>query len=265
MPANNIEALAKSVRLSILRLANQSNKNGNGAHIAPSLSEVEILTVLFAEIIGENDLFVLSKGHGGLGYYAALKETGSLTAEQLDSFETNGGDFAGQPSKNANIGIVFSSGSLGMGLSYACGLALAAKKRSIDRKIYVLLGDGELNEGSNWEAAMFAAHNKLDNLVAIVDYNGMQSDGFSSDIMGLNLESIWKVFGWQTLSCDGNSVSAVREVFKTNANDEPVVILAKTTKGKGVSFMENNIAWHHSRLSDNQYEEAVKEVQNAYV
>jgi transketolase len=255
-----LESSAKQIRLNILRLANQSNKNGNGAHIAPSLSEAEILTALFF-FMRPQDLFVLSKGHGGLGYYAALKEANIISEDRLNTFEINGGDFPGQPSKNAENSIIFSSGSLGMGLSYACGLALAAKKQGADTKIYVLLGDGELNEGSNWEAAMFAAHQKLDNLVAVVDLNGMQSDGFSKDILSADLNSLWNACGWKTLNCNGHSLNELTDAFNSLAVGYPNVVLANTVKGKGVSGMENNGAGHHNRLGDQQYEEAVKEVE----
>ncbi|MDR3349538.1 MAG: transketolase [Acidaminococcales bacterium] len=255
-----IESAAKNARLNILRLANQANKGGNGTHIGPSLSVVEVLTALFFGVLRPQDAFILSKGHAGLAYYAVLKEAGLLTEEQLDSFETNGSGFLAHPSKNIHNGIICSSGSLGMGLSYACGLALAAKKQGKDKNIYVLLGDGELNEGSNWEAAMFAAHQKLDNLVAVVDYNGMQLDGFSADILAVDVAAMWKAAGWQTAACDGHSLSALREELDVSPAAAPQAVLAKTVKGKGVSFMENNSAWHHSRLSDKQYEEAAKEV-----
>lgn len=257
---SELNKTAKSMRLNILRLAAGANAEGKGAHIAPSLSIVEILAALFMKIMLPQDVFILSKGHGGLAYYTALKEAGIITSEQLNSFETDGGDFPGQPSKKIENGIVFSSGSLGMGLSYACGLALAAKKGHDSRKIYVLLGDGELNEGSNWEAVMFAKQQKLGSIVAIVDCNGMQSDGASVDILDIDLESVFNSFGWQTLTKDGHSVDELTTAFKFSEGETPKVILAKTIKGKGVSFMENNNAWHHNRLNDEQYQNALREV-----
>ena len=253
---------AKFIRLDILKLAARVGSERKGAHIAPSLSMVDILTVLFNRIIRPDDFFVLSKGHGGLAYYAALKEVGIITEKQLDSFETDGGDFPGQPSKSLENGIAFSSGSLGMGLAYACGLALAAKKRCNDSRIYVLLGDGELNEGSNWESIMFAKQQNLSNLVAIIDNNGMQSDGYSSEIISVNLEKTFSAFGWQTHICNGHSLAALEKTFSIFGEDMPIVILAKTIKGFGVSFMENNPAWHHNRLSDVQYKDALKEIDN---
>jgi len=252
---------AKSMRLDILRLAARAGAEGKGAHIAPSLSMVEILTVLFTSIMRPQDVFVLSKGHGGLAYYVALKESGIITDEQLDSYEVDGGDFPGQPSKNSENGIVYSGGSLGMGLSYACGLALANKKRGEDKRIYVLVGNGELNEGSNWEAVLLAKQQNLGNITVIVDDNGMQSDGRSTEILDVDLASVFKSFGWQTLPCNGHSVFELLIAFEPSESDKPKVVLAKTVKGKGVSFMENNNSWHHNRLNDEQYRNAVREVE----
>ena len=252
---------AKAMRLNVLRLAANADAEGKGAHIAPSLSIVEILAVLFICVLRSQDDFILSKGHGGLAYYTALKEAKIITNELLDSFEEDGGDFPGQPSKNIQNGIICSSGSLGMGLSYACGLALVAKRKNDDRKIYVLLGDGELNEGSNWESVMFAKHQKLNNLVAVVDHNSMQSDGISSEIIDVDLEGVFKSFGWNVRSCDGHSVDELSNAFVISETEAPTVILAKTIKGKGVSFMENNNAWHHNRLNEEQYQNAIREVE----
>lgn len=252
---------AKSMRSNVLRLAARAGAEGKGAHIAPSLSMVEILAVLFTEIMSPQDLFVLSKGHGGLAYYTALKETGFINDEQLNTFETDGGSLPGQPSKSVEHGIVFSSGSLGMGLSYACGLALASKKQGDNRNIYVLLGDGELNEGSNWEAIMLARQHNLDNVIAVVDYNGMQSDGMSENILDVDLERAFRSFGWQTEICNGHSVEELRIAFCARRYGVPLVVLAKTTKGKGVSFMENDNTWHHNRLGKEQYIEAMREVE----
>jgi transketolase len=252
--------------LNILRLAAKAGAEGKGAHIAPSLSMAEILAALFVGVMRPRDVFILSKGHGGLAYYAALREAELISSEQLESFEANGGDFPGQPSKTTENGIVFSSGSLGMGLTYACGLAIAAKRLGDDRRIYVLLGDGELNEGSNWEAVMLAKQQGLGNIVAIVDHNGMQSDGASAEILDVDLESAFRAFGWQTRTCDGHSVDELAEALELPPElpkeEIPRVILARTVKGHGVSFMENNNAWHHSRLNDEQYRDAVEEMEN---
>jgi len=258
----DLDAAAKAIRLNVLRLAAKVGAEGKGAHIAPSLSIIEIIAILFMHVMQPHDLFVLSKGHGGLAYYSALKEAGIITDEQLDTFETNGGDFPGQPSKDVENGIVFSGGSLGMGLPYACGLALAAKKLGQSKKIYVLLGDGELNEGSNWEAAMFAKQYELDNVVAIVDKNGMQSDGTTEGIMNVDLESVFNSFGWKTQTCNGHSLDELVAAFSVSVSRKPMVILAKTVKGKGVSFMEDNNSWHHCRINNEQYLAAIEEVES---
>ena len=257
-----LSATAEAMRLNIIKLAGRAGAEGKGTHIAPSLSIVEIMAVLYNHIMQQNDVFVLSKGHGGLAYYAALMEAGVITESQLNAFETDGSDFPGQPSKNHGNGIVFSSGSLGMGLSYASGLALAAKKSGERKKVYVLLGDGELNEGSNWESVMFARQHKLDNLIAIVDCNGMQSDGRTIDILDVDLESAFISYGWQTRVCNGHIVEDLAAAFEFPETETPRIILAKTVKGKGVSFMENNNTWHHNRLNSEQYKAALMEVTN---
>ena len=253
---------SKNIRKNILRLA---YKAGNkGAHIAPSLSMVEIISVLFCQIMNHNkDKFVLSKGHGGLCYYCGMAEAGIITEEQLNTFEDNGGFFPGQPSRDSKNGVVFSSGSLGMGLSYSAGLAWAAKKRGLDDVIYTLIGDGELNEGSNWEAAMLIPYQGLNNVVAIVDNNGMQSDGFSKDILQMDLASAWRAFGWDVIECDGHNEKQLLEAFEKKT-EKPKVIIAKTVKGKGVSFMENDRTWHHNHMTEEQYNKAIKEVEEKY-
>ena len=257
---SELNAAAKSVRLSILQLAAQAGAAGKREHIAPALSMVEILAVLFTKTMRPQDVFILSKGHGGMAYYAALKEAGFINDKQLETFECDGTDFLGHPSKNIENNIIFSSGSLGMGLSYACGLAMAAKRQREDKKIYLLLGNGELNEGSNWESVMFAKHQKLGNIVAVVDNNSMQSDGASAEIMDVNLKDAFAAFGWNTHACDGHSTAELAAAFEDTKDDMPTVIVANTVKGKGVSFMENDNSWHHNRLDDEHYQNALQEV-----
>ena len=162
---------------------------------------------------------------------------------------------------NPDKGIEFSSGSLGHGLSLGAGVALAGKKRGHDYTVYVLMGDGECNEGSVWEAAMAAKHYKLSNLIAIIDANDMQSDGARCDIMAADYESIWRGFGWDVATVDGHDVSRLYETLqKGTGTDVPRAIIARTVKGKGVSFMENNNEWHHNRLTQAQYDAAVREL-----
>ena len=258
---------AMSMRRNIIQLA--YNGGNNGAHIAPSLSIVEILATLYLTAMKLNkenkadenrDRFILSKGHGGLGYYTALHEAGLISKEELYSFEHNGGEFPGQPSKNINKGIDYSGGSLGMGLSYGIGLALSAQKKQATYNVFVLMGDGELNEGIVWEGAMLAAHLNVSNLTVIVDRNGMQSDGMSKDILSIKIDKIWEAYGWHVITCNGHDVLSLLNAFAKKSVDRPRVIIAETIKGKGVSFMENNNEWHHNRLSKDQFALAMKEL-----
>lgn len=232
-----------------------------GAHIAPSLSLVElVLTVL--QKMKTDDKFILSKGHGALGYYAAMHQCGLITDEQFASFEKNGGEFPGQPSRSKVNKIQYSSGSLGMGLSYASGLAYANKTA----RFFVILGDGELNEGSVWEAAGLIKRLNQKNIVAIIDNNGLQSDGRLEDITTINLKKLWMSYGWSVLECDGHNVSAIGRCIDTASDscEDPTVILAKTIKGKGVSFMEDNNEWHHHELKQEDYEKAIAELGERY-
>ncbi|OPZ96722.1 MAG: Transketolase [Bacteroidetes bacterium ADurb.Bin408] len=212
------------------------------------------------------DRFVLSKGHATLGYYTALHEAGIISQEQLFSFEQNGGLLPGQPSYNPDFGIEYSSGTLGFGLSYGVGLALASRKSMNPYNVYVLIGDGECNEGSIWEAAMSAAHFKLSNLTAVLDFNCMQSDGKTCDVLNIKLENMWNGFGWEVIKVNnGHDISELLEAFNTPVTEEkPRIIIACTIKGKGVSFMENNNEWHHNRLSKEQYEQALMEISEKY-
>lgn len=243
----------------------------NGAHLGAGLSIIEIMATLYCGVMKirpedlkeqNRDRFILSKGHGTLGYYTALEAAGIISEEQLFTFERNGGFLPGQPVMNGALGIDYSGGSLGLGLSYAVGLCLAFRKLEQPNQVYVLLGDGECNEGSIWEAAMSAAHYKLSNLKVIVDLNSLQSDGRTCDILNIELHSIWESMGWSvTKVADGHNIE---EIYKSLTNFEviamPQVIIAHTTKGKGISFMENNNEWHHNRLSQAQFDSAMAEL-----
>lgn len=254
-------SLEGKVRADILTAAHNTGKVG--AHIAPSLSIVEISLAVLSSMDNERDLFILSKGHGALGYYSAMNQMNVITDEQFGSFEDNGGEFPGQPSRTKNNHIDYSGGSLGMGLSYATGRACADARS----KVYVVLGDGELDEGSNWEAAQLASRLKLSNLIAIVDCNGLQSDGRCEDILGKNINSMWEACGWEVIRADGHNTEQLINIIKENNENvinKPLVILAKTIKGKGVSFMESNNEWHHHSLDDKQYDMAISEIGEKY-
>ena len=249
------------------------NAGAGSSHFGGGLSIVDITATLYGAIMKldpqnpewENrDRFILSKGHGVLGYYTALSEVGYISELELKTFEKDGTFLFGHPVKNRSKGIEFSNGSLGMGLSLGIGVALAGKRISRDYKVYVLMGDGECNEGSVWEAAMAGAHYNLDNLVAILDKNNLQQTGTNSEIMSVgNLESKWESFGWQVFEIDGHNVPEIYDTFLSLKNqNSPVAIVSNTVKGKGFSFAENNNAWHHAPLSSSQYEAALEELKN---
>lgn len=256
---NNITIEGRT-RIDILNAAFSAGKSG--AHIAPSLSDVEICLSILSDFNEKEDSFILSKGHGALGYYAAMHQVGMITDEQFSSFESNGGEFPGQPSRSPNNKIEYSSGSLGMGLPYALGVAMAKKKSS--GRVFVVVGDGELNEGSNWEAAALASQYELDNLIVVVDNNSLQSDGNCEDIVGQNLLDLWNAYGWHVQQCNGHSTSDLKKTYCIDHSGKPLAVLAKTTKGKGVSFMENDNAWHHAVLKEADLQKALQEVGGTY-
>jgi len=258
---------AKQLRLDILKMA--LNAGSNGAHLGGSLSCVEILTALYNGIMQfdpgnpsweERDRFILSKGHVSIVYYAALCRAGYFSEEELLSFNSDGSPFPTHSVANANKGIEISSGSLGWGLSIGIGYALAARKKNAKWRTYVLLGDGECNEGSVWEAFMTAARMKLDNLTAIIDCNGMQLDGANAVMQPDKLQSMLDACGWKTATVGGHDVFCLNKVISQKPEGKPYVVITKTVKGKGVSFMENNCDWHHGRISAEQYEASVIEV-----
>lgn len=251
---------SKDIRKNILRLANKSKNVG--AHISPSLSIVEILSVLFCEVMNhDKDLFILSKGHAGLAYYCAMQQAGIISDMQLNTFEDNGGEYPGQPTRTNSNGILFASGSLGLGLSYAAGIAYSMKMNNSTGKVYVLVGNGELNEGSNYESLMFIKHHNLNNVVIIVDNNNMQSDGITKDILDINIKNIFSGFGFNVITCNGHDEIELKKIF-LNLSSCCNVVVANTIKGFGVSFMQNNNDWHHAKLTDEKYNDAILEVNN---
>jgi transketolase len=244
------------------------------AHFGGGLSIVEIVATLYGAILKYEvgnpnwpgrDRFILSKGHGVLGFYPALVEVGIVPEEIFSQFKKNEADLIAHPVMNLALGIESSNGSLGQGLSMGVGLAWAAKYKQNSHRIFILLGDGECNEGSVWEAAMSAAHYKLDNLFAIVDYNKFQSDGQSENILKSDsLADKWRSFGWDVMEVDGHSIDEIYTAIQRSSESvAPRVLIAHTIKGKGVSFMENNNVWHHNRLTKSLYELALKELEDS--
>lgn len=260
---NKIQVTSTKMRKIILET---SFKCGAPAHIGGALSIVDILACLYQNILktqGKNrDVFILSKGHGFLALLAALYFKKLITKKKLLTFQTNGSEIIAHPIMDTKIGIESSNGSLGQGLSFSIGLALAKKKKREKGKIFSLLGDGECYEGSVWESAISATELNLDNLTAVVDCNGFQNDGKIGSKMNFkDIYNKWRGFGWNTLLCDGHNIPNLLKSLKTNKKNVPSVIIAKTTKGKGVSFMENNNDWHHGRLTKKLYLQALEELE----
>ncbi len=259
--------LAAELRLDIL---NSSHRAGSG-HLGGSFSCVEILIALYRCAMRvdpqnpgweERDRLILSKGHAAPALYAMLAHMGYFAKEELLRLRMPDGILSGHPDMKLTPGVDFSSGSLGQGLSVGLGMAMAARRRGLPSRIYVILGDGELNEGQVWEAAMAAAKFNPGNLTAIVDWNGVQLDGANDEVMPLyDLEAKWKSFGWETVHCDGHSVKAVcLALEEAEKADKPAVILAHTVKGKGVSYMEGDHAWHGGVMNEEQYQTALAEL-----
>ena len=227
-----------------------------GSHIASILSVADIVGVLYADVASvnpadpewdERDRVILSKGHAGASIYAALAERGFFDVEELRTHYADGSRLSGHVSHKGIPGVEVSTGSLGHGLSVGAGMAYAAKKDGKQHRVFVILGDGECDEGSVWEAALVANHYGLGNLVAIIDHNRMQSLDFCEDTIALEpFADKWRAFGWRTLTVDGHDHDALREAMAScRGLDKPTVIIAETIKGKGISFMEQDILWHY--------------------
>lgn len=261
-----LRALAKAVRRDILDMTLRAGVNGG--HIGGALSCADILAVLYGAVLrvspdnpldAARDRFLLSKGHVALALYAVLAECGFLSREELLSFEQPGSELPTHAVMDPSRGIEISSGSLGWGLSIGVGCALAAKRRGNGQRIFVLLGDGECNEGSVWEAAMSAARFGLDNLTAIVDVNGQQLDGCSADVMPLHdIPAIFRGFGFHVKEVDGHDIEQLQSALSTAATGAPTAIVAHTLKGKGVRDIEGKVGWHHTALTQEQYDAFVE-------
>jgi transketolase len=263
-----LQEIARQVRLDIVEMLYRA---GSG-HLGGSLSATDILVALFfAEMRlrpGEpcwpqRDRFILSKGHGAPALYAVLSRLGYFPREELGSLRQFGSILQGHPDSACTPGVEIPTGSLGQGLSIANGLALATRLNGSASRIYLLLGDGEIQEGQIWEAAMSAAHYKLDNLTAIVDRNRLQIDGRTADVMSLEpLAEKWQAFGWHTLEVDGHSIPQLLEAFKScrAITGKPSVIIAHTVKGKGVSIFEDQAKYHGVAPNEEEYRQALQEL-----
>ena len=271
----NIEKItdfSKRIKLKIIETAHDAGNQG--VHIGGALSCADILAVLYGGVMKYNtaspsdpnrDRLILSKGHDCLGLYAALNVAGFITDEELRAnYLQDDGFLPTHPVKNLDKGIECSSGSLGMGLAFGIGEALAAKMDGRNNRVFIIQGDGECDEGSCWEAFMAARQYKLNNLVLFIDKNGLQSDGATSAIMPINFAPALEALGWNVIVVDGHKLEDLYDATQKALLSEgkPTVIIASTVKGKGVSFMENNNAWHHGHLTEEQYQQAMEELNN---
>ena len=264
----SMEERAKVIRRHVVRMLARA---GSG-HPGSSLSTVDLLVALFYNKLKHNpqqpawpdrDRFVLSKGHGCPALYAVLAEKGYFGIDKLDTLRQFGSILQGHPCMKTTPGIEISGGSLGQGLSVGLGIALAAKLDKKDYRTYVMLGDGEIEEGQVWEAAMAASHYKADNLCAIIDQNGLQIDGFIHEIMSsYPIPDKWRGFGWHVIEINGHDYKAISSAYDEaeKIKGRPTVIVAKTIKGKGVSFMENQVDWHGKVPTKEEAERALAEL-----
>lgn len=266
----DLEKQANDLRKNIIDIC-YSSKAG---HVGGSLSAIDILNTLYFNELNidpnnpdmkTRDRFILSKGHVAEALYVTLAKRGYFDIRELDNYSGYDTKYIGHPN-NKVAGVEMNTGALGHGLSIGVGIAIGAKKMKLNYRTYVLMGDGELAEGSIWEAAMAAGHYKLDNLCAIIDRNRLQISGCTEDVMSLeNLKGKWQMFGFEVIEINGNDYQEIVTAFSKakQIKDKPTLILANTVKGKGVSFMENQASWHHGVLNAEQYHQALKELEES--
>jgi transketolase len=265
---DTVRAMAHRIRRHVLDMTSR----GRSSHVGSALSITDIMSVLYGHMMhydpkkpkaADRDRFVLSKGHAGAAVYATLAECGFFDPELLKNHYQNGSIFSGHVSHKGVPGVELSTGSLGHGLGVATGMAKAALLQKKAHRVYALLSDGECDEGSNWEAIMFASHHKLSNLTVAVDYNKIQSLASVADTLALEpFNDKWRAFGWHVEEADGHDHEALFAALEAaNAASGPGVVICHTTKGKGVSFMENSVLWHYRNAQDQEYIDAVAELE----
>jgi len=267
MPSSAVALTGTAIR----RIVLAQSKRANVGHIGSALSVADIVAVLYGDVLriadprrADRDRFVLGKGHAVLAVYAALFARGWLEERDLDTY-CGDGSLLGVHPEHQLPGIDFSTGSLGLGLSLGVGAVLAARLERSARRVFVLLSDAECNEGSVWEAVMFAAHHRLGRLTAIIDLNGQQALGRTADVLSLTpMTERWRAFGWDVHDVDGHDVAALGAVLgePTEAAGPPRVVVARTTFGKGVSFMEGQLKWHYAPMSDDDYRRALEDLES---
>lgn len=266
---SELSEIARNVRIGIIDAVHSASSG----HPGGSLSSADILTYLYFEELNidpedpkapDRDRFVLSKGHITPGLYSVLAHRGYFPVELLKTFRKSDSILQGHPDTKKIPGVDMSTGSLGQGVSVACGMALAAKLDSSSRRVYALMGDGEAEEGQVWESAMFASHYKLDNLCYILDWNGLQIDGPIDDVIGPTpFDTKFAAFGWNVIFADAHDFNSLESAFAAAkaCSGKPSVIIAKSIKGRGVSFMENQVSWHGAAPNDEQYAQAMKDLE----
>lgn len=271
MTSPRTEELARLSRISCVKAVHI----GKTSHVGSSLSMIDILSVLYggeANISVENlddpdrDLIVVSKGHAAAGTYSVLANVGIIPMAWLDDYSADGGHLGGHVTSLSIPGVELSTGSLGHGLPFGIGIALAAARGNSPRRVFVVMSDGECDEGTTWESALLAGHHRLDNIVVAVDRNGLQSLTTTEDTLRLEpFADKWRAFGWEVLEVDGHDHSALAAAFARGANTsgQPRVVICNTTKGKGVSFMENQVPWHYRSPNDEQLALALEELATA--
>jgi transketolase len=270
---NSVDSVALARRLR-RHVVNMTSKGGS-SHVGSALSMIDVMAVLYGRIMrydatdpkwAGRDRFILSKGHAGAGVYATLAECGFFSVDTLDQHYQNGSIFSGHVSHKGVPGVEFSTGSLGHGLPIGTGMAMQLRRLGGHQRVFVVLSDGECDEGSNWEAILFAAHQKLDNLVAIIDYNKIQSLAPVSETIGLEpFADKWRAFGWAVTQLDGHDHGALENALSASptVTGKPTVIIADTVKGKGISFMENSVLWHYRAPRGAEYDAAIAELDAA--
>lgn len=268
MSVEDLKELARTIRAHTLRMVHKSR----ASHVGTCLSMADLVAVLYGRILKvdplaplwpERDRFILSKGHGAAIVYAALAERGFFPKQWLETYCEDGSHLCGHVTHRRVPGVEASTGSLGHGLSIGCGMALAAKRAREETRVFVILSDGELDEGSVWEAALFAPHHRLDNVTAIVDYNKIQSFGSVQDVLELEpLGEKWRAFGWAVREINGHDYDEIIDALSSVPLEagKPTALIAHTIKGKGVSFMEGQLAWHYKSPDDRQLAQALHEL-----
>ena len=261
--------ISKEIRKKVLKMAFEAR----ASHIGSSLSEVDILTVLYFKILSidpknpwfdDRDRFILSKGHGVAALYATLSQKGFFPENILDTYCKEGGKLPGHSTRNCAPGVEVSTGSLGHGLPMGAGMALAGKRDKKNYRVFVLMSDGECDEGTTWEAALFASHHGLDNLIVIIDYNKLQAFGRTNEVLNLEpLKEKWQSFGWKVKEINGHNFSEIENALSRIPFEKtkPSLIIANTVKGKGISFMEDKLEWHYKNLTQEDYGKALKELE----